>query len=130
MADGTITLQRWIAKIRELGTVPEDAAPEVAKELEAEIQANIAAGRGPDGEPWKLTAAGDRPLKRAGAQVRVRVMGSTILVTLTGPEVRHHRGTARGRITRRVIPTGQLNGPALAAVKRVILRRCAQVSHG
>jgi hypothetical protein len=124
VASGAAVLQEWSERV---GTLPralvKDAAPAVAKATEAHMQEQIAAGQGPDGKAWQLTAEGKRPLRNAGAAVTVRAIGTVILVRLTGPEVKHHRGIARGRIRRQVIPTRKDFGPIARAIRTVLGER-------
>lgn len=96
------------------------AAPEVAKALDEEIGKDIAAGQSPDGTAWKATAEGKVPLRNAKAHVSVTAEGSVVLARLSGPEVKHHKGTARGRIQRRILPTRNLPQPLVRATKRIL----------
>lgn len=99
-----------IDKIREalkqIGKLPEAAAPDVARVVEAGLRRTITAGETPLGVPWAPRKAdGGRALQNANAALTVGVFGSSVYVRLTGPEVRHHRGWARkGTPQRQIIP--------------------------
>lgn len=114
-------LQEVIDGLRRL---PKDAgrlaAPEVADALKEELAKDVAAGQSPDGTPWKPTKAGDVPLQGAMRHVNVSADGSVVLARLTGPEAKHHKGTARGRIQRRILPTRNLPQPLVRAAKRIL----------
>lgn len=112
-------LDQHIARIREVpGALPR-IAQQVASALELEIAANIAAGRGPDGQPWPPTADGRRPLAGALSAITVRPEGTTIVITVNGVEARHHLGAVKGKLARPLIPTGEIPGPMLEALDRV-----------
>ncbi len=125
MTEGSDQLKEIIAQIRAVGQLGEIAAPDVALAIRAELRRSIAAGQTPDGEPWKLTAEGAKPLKNAAANLTVGAYKGTIFVTLKGVEARHHSGRVRGGIKRQVIPDRQSAGvPArMAAEIRVVLDR-------
>lgn len=120
MADGARQLAEMIAKLRAIGEMPTQAAPRVAQALEAELLGNIAAGRGPDGQAWQLKADGGKPLATAGKSLRVRAVGPVVVASIAGAVVRHHLGTARGHIVRRILPSRRMSTPAVAAIKRVL----------
>jgi hypothetical protein len=126
---GDATLAEWIERIRALGDLPELVAPDVARELELQIDANIAAGRAPSGTPWKLTAKGKVPLRRAAAAVTVRALGPVVIARVTGPEAKHHLGKAAGRIRRQILP-GRNSRTTLAALKAVVQRRMREAVTG
>jgi morphogenesis family protein len=104
---GFDAIDREIRKLQELGSLDEEIAAEGAPELRRELEQQIARGQAPDGSPWQLTQDGEKPLKNAAASLSVRSMGPVILAKLEGPSARHHRGTARGRIRRQVLPSGK-----------------------
>lgn len=120
-ASARARLQEVIDALRRL---PKDlgrvAAPEVAEALDEEIGKDIAAGQSPDGAAWQRTADGRVPLRNAKQHVTVVAEGSVVLARLTGPEVKHHRGTARGKITRRILPTRNLPQPLVRATRRIL----------
>ena len=127
-------LDRLIARIRELGHLPERIAPEVARELDKQLRANIAAGRGPDGKAWPLRLDGGQALQNAGAELTVRAEGSAVVATLRGNAARHHLGKAAGYkargIVRRILPSRRLAKPLVAALKAVVLRAGGKVLRG
>jgi len=119
---GLADLDRMIATIRDLPGLGKIAAPDVADALEAALGRTIAAGTTPAGEPWRPTRDGRTPLTGAAKALGVAAVGATVYVRLTGPEARHHLGTAAGGVTRQVIPTRALP-PAMAEAVRVVLNR-------
>ena len=119
MADAIPALDDWIRRLEGLPAAGVDAAPEVARVVDAELRGNIAAGRAPDGTSWPATADGHRALRHAGEKLRVRAIGATVVATLSGVEALHDRGRAKGGVRRQIIPTGKAPGPVAAAVRRV-----------
>jgi len=109
MATGDFSaLDRMIASLRSLSTLPKDAAAAGAPLVEAELRATAAAGQAPDGTPWAPRKKdGGRAMANAANAITVRAVGTTILITLRGPEVYHHFGAA-GKPPRRVIPMGSM----------------------
>lgn len=128
---GNDELQEMIAKIRALGKLGEEAAPDVAYAVEADLRRSIGEGTDPDGKPWDKTQAGETPLRNADKAVHVAAVGGTIFVRLTGPEARHHKGSARGGIVRAVIPTKSVVPDRMAAaVRGVLVRHFERVTSG
>jgi hypothetical protein len=127
---GMAALQGMIGKLRRLGGISEECAPEVAEELRAITAANISAGVGPGGEAWQPTKDGRRPLKNAAAALSATAVGTVAILRLEGPEARHNNGTARGKITRRILPTRRMSAPATAAIHAVIRRKFGDIMGG
>lgn len=94
-----------------LATMPE-AIPVVAQrsaeELKRQIDANIAAGRAPDGSAWPERSDGGKPLAGAARAVDVVAVGGTVVVAVNGVEARHHAGKVKGGVARQIIPRGKL----------------------
>lgn len=87
----------------------EAAAPAVARGLSEELATTIEAGSDAYGKAWTRTADGRIPLRGALSAVRWIVSGAVVAVQLTGIEVAHHLGFARGygggsKMRRPVIP--------------------------
>jgi hypothetical protein len=116
-------LRRQIDRVRSLGELPEAIAAEAATELDRQLRQQIAAGQGPDGKPWQPTADGRTPLRNAGDGLTVRAVGSVVLARLTGSAVRHHLGTARGRIKRQVLPSARMPQRMTATLRTIASRR-------
>lgn len=127
-------LDAMIATIRKLPELGKQAAPDLALAIENELQRTIAAGTTPDGEPWKLTKDGDKPLTHAAKAMTVVAVGSTIFVRLTGPEARHHLGRGRGGVVRQVIPTDHIPAKMADAMRSVLARHftaaTSEAGHG
>lgn len=120
--DPGANLQDWIRRLNAIATLPERAAPEIAKAIDASLRANIAAGTDPDGNAWQPTKTGQQPLRNAGRALTVTTLGTRIIARLTGPEALHHLGKARGHAVRRILPTRKLNAPVIAAIKSALQR--------
>ena len=118
---GAAELDAMIARLRALGSLTELAAPDVAEAIHAELQRTITAGTSPEGVPWQPTRDGRTPMRNALAAVRCAAVGTTIYVRLVGPEARHHKGRARGRIVRPVLPTTSKIPAAMAEAIRTAL---------
>lgn len=123
MADGFAALDAHIRRLRELEHLVPDAAPEVARAVENELDANIASGVGPDGTPLKRTRDGRVPLRNAATKLRVRAVGPVVLCTLDGPEALHDQGRARGGVRRQILPSGKIPQPVTKAINTVITDR-------
>jgi hypothetical protein len=104
---GMATLDSMIERLKRLGSpqMPEDVARRAAPLVEAAIQKTAAAGTTPLGQEWKRTKKGTRPLQHAASRISARATGRLVLVTLTGPDVFHHRGSKRNP-RRQVLPDG------------------------
>lgn len=123
MADGMAALDAQIRRLRELERLAPDAAPDVARAVDRELGAQIAAGRAPDGTPWPRTQRGTAPLRGAAKALRVRAMGSVVLCTLEGPEALHHLGRARGGVRRQILPSNKIPTPVTKAISEVVKER-------
>jgi hypothetical protein len=114
-------LREWIEKCATLpDAIIKKAPPAIAKELESDIKRTADAGQAPDGTAWQPTLEGKRPLKSAASDVSVRTSGTTIIASLTGNAVKHHKGTARGRIRRQVLPTRKIPDAVVRAMRKVM----------
>lgn len=121
MADGFAQLDAMIAKMRALGTMTKDAAPDVAAAFEAELRGLLAGGQSPDGAPWQPTKAGTQPLKGAPGAVYVRAVGTVVLARLSGHHVFHHYGTSKDP-RRRILPVRGLPASLGAAIKAGLVK--------
>jgi len=101
---GNAQIDRMITQIRGLKRLVVESAPDVAKMMERTLAANIKKAIDPYGKPWKPTLSGDPPLDGAMKAIRVRAIETVVVVTLTGIEILHHFGRARGGIQRMIIP--------------------------
>jgi len=126
-SDAFAALQAQIDRLRALGTVARDIAPEVARELRAQLERNIERGVGPDGEAWQRNADGSQPLRTAAKALTVRAIGTAVVATLHGPVAMHHLGTAAGRIRRRILPSRRMPQPLIDAIRRAVQQRLERV---
>lgn len=113
-------LDAHIARIRQLGELAKNAAPQVASALEREIGAQVAAGADPTGKAWPKTQAGTAPLRGAAKAVRVRAIGSVVVETVEGHHALHHQGRARGGVRRQILPTSGIPAPVERAITKVV----------
>lgn len=122
MANDYATLDAWIAKLRRMGPeLATSAANDCAPEVEKVLGANLAAGQAPDGSAWAERQEGGRAYAGAASKLDVTGSGSTIVATVTGPEVWGHRGV-RGAPRRQMVPTVMV--PILAAaITRVLSKK-------
>lgn len=111
-------LQTMIGRIRSIDGLGREAAPHVARAVEAEIRRTTAAHSTPYGVKWALKQDGGLALERAMASVGVGAIGATVYVRLIGPTARHHKGTAKGGLRRQVIPDRTVIPPLMASVIR------------
>lgn len=116
---GVAALNAEITRLRALAASGSQLAPKVAEAALAVIRENVAAGRGPDGEAWPLTAKGEKALQNAGSALSAYVSGSRVVLQLVGPEVWHHKGKTRGSIARPILPSKRMPQPMIAAMQRV-----------
>jgi hypothetical protein len=130
MADGYTALQGMIARLRKLGDSAEDMADDIAHELRDELDANIAASRGPDGTAWKPTREGTAPLQNAGAALGVAAVGTKVLAAVRGVEARHHYGTVKGKVARPILPTSKLPPRIVELITKVVQRRFKLIMGG
>jgi hypothetical protein len=122
-------LNEAIAAIRAAGD-PEAYAPDVAEALREELAAQIAAGKGPDGQPWKPTEKGERPLQHAASALRVVAVGARVIASIGGRYYYHSIGKTRGNIARPILPTRKLSDAATRAVKAAAAKRFRELMGG
>jgi len=120
VSDADASLDRYLAKLEELGAQPRTIGPVAARAIERETDDQIARGVDPDGKPWPLTKDDSRPLANAAKAVSVRAVNGAVVMTVTGPEALHNEGKARGRIERRIIPSGSLPAPLSRVLSETI----------
>lgn len=120
VSDGNAVMKAKIAQLHALAKAPTEAAKDVARAVAVEMGKQISEGRGPDGERWRLTQEGNRPLKRAASSLTVKAKGTAILIQLTGRHARHHLGAVRGKIKRQIIPTRRIPDTVSRAIEKVL----------
>lgn len=125
MADNSAAfaqIDHWIDQLNRIEDAPRKAAPLVARELGRVLQANIAAGRGPDGKPWPRRQDGKQALQNAAKNLTVRAIGTVVEAKITGHVARHHRGWVRGGIARQILPTREIPEAVKIAIQRVLAK--------
>lgn len=118
--DGDRDLDAMLARLRGLGkSLPLEAARRAAPLVEAAVKKTAAAGTSPDGKPWPERKKGGRALEHAADHVTAKAVGSSVVVTLAGPDVIHNYGTTR-LPKRQVLPDAGAGVPPTiaAALKR------------
>lgn len=127
MGDPMAALDAHIARVRGLGDLAIEAAPECAVELEDALHAQIARGEDPDGEKWPPRKdTGEQPLQGAAKALAVAPIGKMVFCRLRGPEARHHLGRAKGGTVRRILPVQGLPDHLAQAVKAGLTRKFKQ----
>lgn len=120
------------AQITRLRTLPvrlrREAPPLVAKALDEQLRANIAAGRAPDGTPWAKTKKGEQALVNADKALAVTARGSVVFAKLTGPEALHNYGQVSGKVRRQILPSGRLPQSMTTAVRVVLVQLFQRVT--
>jgi hypothetical protein len=119
-ANGFAALDAQIAKIKELGKLPEQVAPKVAFAAKEELRKQVAAQRGPDGRPWPKSEDGKPVLVNAGENVRATAVGSVVVLTVEDHYARHHMGFVKGGKRRPILPTNKIPDPMTRAITRVV----------
>lgn len=131
MANGRAQLDEWIARLRSLPVeIVAAAVPEVAEALLKDTKQSAADGIAPDGEAWPETKSGKPALPNAADRVSVDTQGSVVLLRLKGNEVRHHKGMARGRIRRQILPTRKIPDNVARAIKTVVGKHFSRIMGG
>lgn len=119
MADHS-ALDAHIARIRQLGHLARDSAPDVAKAVEREVGEQINRGTDPNGKPWKLTKEGKVPLRGAAKSVESKAVGTVVLVSVEGHHALHDRGWVRGGVRRQILPRGDIPQTVERAIGHVV----------
>jgi hypothetical protein len=129
MGDGFFAaIDATLEKMRRLSGLAKEGAPAAASAVGGEIRSNIASQRDAYHKPWKPTKDGGTALSGAASHVRVAANGTVIMVDLSGVEVLHHIGKARGYhggsaamggFRRGLIPTGS----AVPGPTRIVLTK-------
>ena len=107
MSDGLFALDEMIAKLKKLGgeKMPERVAELAAPLVDVEVKKTVRAGTDPLGKAWTPKKDGSRPLVHAAEHISTKAQGRLVAVTLSGPDVFHHKGLG-GKPKRQVIPDG------------------------
>lgn len=113
-------MQAMIDKIYALTDLGNKAAPSVAKVVRRDIEGTIARGLTSEGNPWKRTQDGDRPLKNAAQALRVASIGSVIYARIVGVEARHHKGRVKGGQKRSILPVKGVPPRMALAIKAAL----------
>lgn len=121
MSDVHAEFWQRIAALRKLEGFGTRVAPDVARVIDSELRRTIKAGTTPDGAKWQPTRDGEAPLQNAADALYVAAYSNKIFVRIKGPEAKHDRGRARGRIERQIIPHGQGIPAAMAVQVRAVI---------
>jgi len=117
---GAAVLAGPLAALRAIEGLAERAAPAVARELERQILANVAASRDPDGRAWPRTLDGHAPLQGVAKDLRVTARGSRVVATISGVGARHNLGAVKGGRLRQVLPSLRVPGAMAEAIKSAV----------
>jgi hypothetical protein len=99
-----VALRELRARLTSAPEVIPAVAERTAVAVKEIIDANIAAGRAPDGSSWPDRENGGKALVHAAAAVDVVAVGSTVVAAVSGIEALHDRGKVKGRVARQIIP--------------------------
>jgi hypothetical protein len=142
MADNTAAfaaLDAHLEKLRRLEGLNEEAAKDVGKAFGEKVDRNVAAQVDPYGHAWPKSKTGEPVLQGAAEAVQVSAKGTEITLELTGAEVKHHVGSARGYhggskklggFRRPIIPWKGLPGPFKAVCREVLEKHFARIMGG
>lgn len=116
---GDSALSAFIGRVRSMGTFATEVAKAAAPLVQDAVRATAKAGADSEGKPWAPKQKGGRALVNAAAALSAKAAGTMIVVTLTGIEVFHNRGT-KSLPERRILPDGGAGIPKgiAAAVDR------------
>jgi hypothetical protein len=123
-------LDKHIARVESTPGVGKRIAPDLAKDVHRILVKNIAASVGPDGKQWQATKEGAAPLRNAARALAVSAVDSMIVMLLEGPEAKHHKGTARGRIKRLILPTRATVAPFREMARKAFFAAMNGGKHG
>lgn len=128
-ASGFAALDAMLAMTRALPrALTDDALPEIADALRADLAATIAAGTTPHGTQWAPRKdTGARAMPNVADAVSVTVDGGSVLVRVTGAEALHHRGAVKGGRKRQVIyQRANLPARVMTKVSEILDRQFAE----
>lgn len=124
------TLEAMAARLRALGPrVIEGALPDLVEAIRNELQLAVNGAQSADGKAWKPRQAGGPALVNAMGAVHVAALDRMIVIRVTGPEARHHRGRVKGGLARPILPASALPPAWARAIKRVLDRRFAEAAN-
>lgn len=121
---GFTQISKMMGRLDLLIGMPSECVAEVAKVVEAELNATVGAGEAPDGTKWAPRKEdGKRALKDAASKIRVGAVGNVVIVRMVDrPTVLHHFGNSRGRVQRQVIPIDGVPPRMKAAINKAIAK--------
>ncbi len=120
MPDGSIAMRAQIARLRQLPTLVNRAAPLVARAVEREIVSATKRGVGPDGKAWEKTVDGHVPLQHVEKDLSVRAVKTVVVARLDDVYARHDVGAVKGGKRRQILPSGALTEPISRAIASVV----------
>lgn len=132
-------LDEFTDALRKSEQLDEDAAKEVADALHAKVASNCAAQIDVYGQPFEPGKGGQPVLVNAAKAVTSEAQGTTIKMTISGPEYLHHVGAARGYhggsgklggFRRSIIPFKALPGPFKGVIREVLSKRFKAIFEG
>lgn len=117
---GIAAIDDMISRLRGFPESIRAEAPGLAKAVQRELEADIAAGRAPDGSTWPLRKGGGKALANAAAKLTGAAIGTVLLFTLRGAEVWHNFGT-RHVPKRQILPSSGLPTNLAVAIKKGVV---------
>ena len=117
---GFAELDQMIRKVRNIPGIVERAAPLAGQRADQALKQNLQAGIDPNGNAWKSTKEGKRPLKNAASSVELKVVRSILLWTIKGHHYHHNKGTSR-LPKRQILPVGDIPKSMSHAIKTALV---------
>jgi len=132
MTDPVRVIESQIAMLRLIAeNVTDECVAEVAKAVDSDVKATIAAGTDAYGKPWTPNKDGTPFRFVAASDVVTGSIGRTIITRIkTREAVLHHHGFARGGVKRPILPIGKLPPRMQAAIKAAAVRAMQSVVEG
>jgi hypothetical protein len=95
-AAGFAAMDQILDQLRAIGGLAESGAPMVAEKIRELCIENVRAQRNPYGDAWTPARDGRRMFVGIAGAITARAIGTVAMIRLSGVEVMHHIGNARG----------------------------------
>jgi hypothetical protein len=111
-----------IARLRDMPDRVKELAPAVGEAVLAAAKAELAAGHGLGGDAWEPTKKGKRPLQGAPDALTLKVVGTVILLGLSGAKwfYKFHQAGAGALPARKVFPESGVPAALMNVARRTV----------